>query len=49
MLNLGIALYVIALHRRLFERPAWAVPVIAAGLTGLAVGLALDRAERRRR
>ena len=49
MLNLGIALYLIASHRQWFERPAWAVAVIAAGLTALAAGFALDRAERRRR
>jgi predicted Ser/Thr protein kinase len=49
MLNLGIALFLIALHRQWFERPAWAIAVIAAGLTALAVGFALDRAERRRR
>jgi serine/threonine-protein kinase len=49
MLNLGIALYLIALHRHWFERPAWAIAVIAAGLTALVVGFALDRAERRRR
>jgi hypothetical protein len=49
MLNLGIALYLIASHRQWFERPAWAIAVIAAGLTALAVGFALDRAERRRK
>jgi hypothetical protein len=49
LLNLGIALYLIALHREWFERPAWAMAVIAAGLAALAVGFTLDRAERRRR
>ena len=49
LLNLGIALYLIALHREWFERPAWAVAVIAAGLAALVVGFSLDRAERRRR
>ncbi len=48
MLNLGIALYLIALHREWFERPGWAVAVIAAGLAALAVGFALDRVERHR-
>ncbi len=48
MLNLGGALYFIALHRHWFERPAWAVAVIAAGLIALAAGFALDRATRRR-
>ena len=49
LLNLGIALYLIAPHRDWFERPAWAIAVIAAGLAALAVGFALDRAERRRK
>jgi protein kinase-like protein len=48
LLNLGIALYLIALHRNWFERPAWAVAVIATGLVALIVGFSLDRAERRR-
>jgi serine/threonine-protein kinase len=49
MLNLGMALYLIALHRHWFERPAWAIAVIAAGLAALGVGFALDRAARQRR
>jgi hypothetical protein len=49
MLNLGIALVLIAQHRHWFERPAWAIAVIAAGLLALATGFALDRAERLRR
>ena len=49
LLNLGGALYFIALHRQWFKRPAWAVGVIAAGLAALMVGFALDRADRRRR
>jgi serine/threonine protein kinase len=48
LLNLGGALYFIALHRHWFERPAWAIAVIAAGLIALAVGFGLDRARRRR-
>jgi serine/threonine-protein kinase len=48
LLNLGGALYFIALHRHWFERPAWAVAVIAAGLIALAAGFGLDRATRRR-
>ena len=48
LLNLGIALYLIASHREWFERPAWAVAVIAAGLAALVAGFTLDRAERRR-
>jgi len=32
-----------------FERPAWAIALIAAGLLALGAGFALDRAERLRR
>jgi hypothetical protein len=49
MLNLGIALFLIASHREWFERPGWAIAVIAAGLAALGAGFALDRAERLRR
>ena len=49
LLNLGGALYFIALHRHWFERPGWAIAVIAAGLVALATGFALDRARRRTR
>jgi hypothetical protein len=49
MLNLGMALYLIALHRQWFERPAWAMAIIAAGLAALGTGFALDRAARRHR
>lgn len=46
LLNLGVALFEIASHRDWFERPAWAVAVIAAGLTALIVGFTLDRVGR---
>ena len=46
-LNTGAALYLIADHRNWFDKPAWAVAVIAAGLIALAVGFALDRHLRR--
>lgn len=49
MLNLGLALYLIALHRHWFEFPAWAIAVIVMGLTALAAGFLLDRAGRARR
>ena len=49
MLNLGIALYLIALHREWFERPGWAIAVIVAGLVALGAGFILDRATRHRR
>jgi hypothetical protein len=47
LLNLGAALYFIALHREWLERPSWAVAVIIAGLAALAVGYGLERARRR--
>ncbi len=47
MLNLGIALYLIAVHREWFERPAWAIAVIVTGLVALAAGFLLDRVTRR--
>lgn len=47
LLNLGAALYFIALHREWLERPSWAVAVIAAGLAALAAGYWLERARRR--
>jgi serine/threonine-protein kinase len=44
LLNLAAALFYIASHREWFERPAWAIAVIAVGLAALGVGFALDRA-----
>lgn len=49
VLNLGVALYFIALHRDWFDRPAWGVAIIAVGLAALAAGFALARLERLRR
>jgi hypothetical protein len=49
VLNLGSALFLIALHREWFDRPSWAVALIAAGLAALGTGLLLDRRERRLR
>jgi hypothetical protein len=43
LLNLGLALYDIANHREWFDRPSWAIAVIAAGLAALGVGFLLDR------
>jgi serine/threonine protein kinase len=47
LLNLGIALFFIAGHREWFDRPAWAMSLILAGLAALAAGFLLDRRARR--
>lgn len=47
VLNTGAALYLIADHRRWFDRPLWAVAVIVSGLLALGAGFVLDRRERR--
>jgi hypothetical protein len=47
LLNLGVALILIAQHRDWFERPAWAVSLVVAGLAALAAGFVMDRAARR--
>ncbi len=49
VVNLGVALYLIASHREWFDEPTWAVTLIAGGLAALAGGLVLDRRERRLR
>jgi hypothetical protein len=49
VLNTGAALLLIADHRQWFDKPAWAVTVIAVGLATLGVGFALDRRHRLRR
>lgn len=46
LLNLGIALYLIASHRQWFNKPAWAIALVFAGLVALAGGLLLHRRER---
>ena len=48
LLNLGIALILIASHRDWFDRPAWAIAVIVFGLGTLGVGFLLDRRSRLR-
>ena len=48
LLNTGAALFLIADHRHWYDRPAWAMAVIAGGLLALAVGFVLDRRSRGR-
>lgn len=45
--NTGVALYLVADHYRWFDRPWWAVLIVAAGLAGLLTGFVLDARERR--
>jgi hypothetical protein len=49
VMNTGAALLMIADHRDWFDKPAWAVTVIAVGLAVLGGGFALDRRQKRRR
>ncbi len=49
LLNTGIALGFITDHYDWYARPAWALSVLAAGVLGLGLGLALDWRDRRRR
>ena len=48
LLNTGAALFLIADHRHWYDRPAWAMAVIAAGLIVLGMGFILERRSRRR-
>jgi len=43
LLNTGAALYLIADHRRWFDRPAWGVTLVVLGLAALACGFVMDR------
>jgi serine/threonine protein kinase len=45
LLNTGVGLYLIADHRDWFDRPAWAMVVIGAGLAALIAGFWLHRRE----
>jgi hypothetical protein len=47
LINAGLALYLIADRRQWFDRPSWAVAVIAAGLAALVIGFLLDAAKRK--
>ena len=47
LINTGVALWFITDHYEWFDKPAWAVLLVALGLAGLLAGFALDRRERR--
>jgi serine/threonine protein kinase len=49
VLNSGVALWFIADHRKWFDKPAWAIALIAVGLGALVLGFALSTKERRAR
>lgn len=46
LLNTGAALYLVADHRRWFDRPSWGTLLIAIGLIALTAGFVLDRRAR---
>ena len=48
LINTGVALWLITTHYEWFDKPAWAVLLIAVGLAGLLAGFGLDWGERRR-
>jgi len=49
LVNTGAALWMITDHYEWWDRPAWAVVVVSAGLATLALGYGFDSRERRRR
>jgi hypothetical protein len=49
LLNTGAALFLVADHRRWFDRPLWSIGVIVVGLAALAAGFILDRRSRKGR
>ncbi len=46
--SVGLALYDVAARRHWFDRPGWAIAIVAAGLVTLGIGFALDRRGRGR-
>ncbi len=48
LVNSGIALYLIAVRNEWFDKPAWAITIVAVGLAALAFGFWLDASRRRR-
>jgi hypothetical protein len=47
IVNTAAALWLVATHYEWFDKPAWAIILVAAGLAGLVAGLGLDARERR--
>jgi hypothetical protein len=47
LINTGFALYFVADHYAWFDKPAWAIAVVAAGLLALLAGFLLDARRRR--
>jgi hypothetical protein len=48
LVNTGVALVFIADHRHWFDKPAWAIALVIAGLVALAAGFLLDARQRRK-
>jgi hypothetical protein len=42
LLNAGLALYLIAARNEWFDRPAWAISIVVAGIVALVLGFLLD-------
>jgi serine/threonine protein kinase len=47
IVNTAAALWLVATHYEWFDKPTWAIALVAAGLAGLVAGLGLDARERR--
>lgn len=47
LINSGVALYLIAARNEWFDRPAWAIAIVIAGLAALVAGFLLDKRRRR--
>src|SRR6185503_2581970 len=49
LINSGLALYLIADRHKWFDKPAWAITIVVAGIAALAAGFVLDARQRRQR